>query len=636
MPYTPPAGDAIVLEFAGSYAPPAGGAIVLDFNAANANEITVNALFDDLAVDMVVGIFPQISISAALDDMSAVVDLEWLAGVFRGLETSRGTGYDDRRDYTEQTLSAPHAQATATPSITAMPWQYGKTKGPELRGGWSVIARRRTDYLAKWQRSPQKSAGLQSRFFAPAGKHAEKNQRWQSANVAELMLQAGYRSPPRLDKQAEFVASSAAAMVGEIGLPFGVAALRYLQHEAIVWGDGNPHSWIWGGWIAPPVPPPPLYTPSTDLIFYQRQEDYTGGAILVFGTPCYAWPLSAPPTHLINGVYIVIHAISVKRTADNVNIPTESVTLQFDIDSWCWSISLNLKTAAAMALLEPIAGEPREVRIDLDGTYITGIIESYGERRVFGETTYTASGRSSLALFSAPFAPLRSYAETSQKTAAQLIDHELTGTGWTAAYHSAISQLFATDWLVPAGAWSYQNKSPIDAIVQIAKASGARAYADKAAATVHVDPRYPVSPWDWATATVDNTIPISLARSISTRLAPQPNYNHVYVSGVNQGVLVSATRYGSAGDMPAPMITDTLITYANAGSERARNVLANVGRQARVTMDLPLNTVTGLLEPGNLVEVTDAANWRGLVVGTSISAAHGAISQQVEIERHYA
>jgi hypothetical protein len=64
-------------------------------------------------------------------------------------------------------------------------------------------------------------------------------------------------------------------------------------------------------------------------------------------------------------------------------------------------------------------------------------------------------------------------------------------------------------------------------------------------------------------------------------------------------------------------------------------VLANTGRQARVSIDLPLNDTTGLLEPGQLVEISDATPWRGLVTGITVNAAHGAISQQVEIERHY-
>jgi hypothetical protein len=333
---------------------------------------------------------------------------------------------------------------------------------------------------------------------------------------------------------------------------------------------------------------------------------------------------------------VLLHTVKVTRLSDMANVPALSASLQFDIESWAWGVSLNLKGPQAMALLEPANGEPRQVRIEVDGIYVTALIEEWGEQRQFGETTYTASGRSTLALLAQPFAPIRSYLETNQQTAAQLIDHELLNTGWSASYHADLAQLFTTDWLIPGGVWSYQNKAPIDAIVQVAKAAGARAFADRTANLVHIAPRYPVSPWNWATVTPDKAIPMSLARSVSTQLTPQPNYNHVYVSGQAQGVIVSATRQGTAGDTPAPMVADSLVTYVNAGRECARNLLANTGRQARVTLDLPLNDLTGLIEPGQLVEVADATAWRGLVTSINVQAEHGAVSQQVEIERHYA
>jgi hypothetical protein len=153
---------------------------------------------------------------------------------------------------------------------------------------------------------------------------------------------------------------------------------------------------------------------------------------------------------------------------------------------------------------------------------------------------------------------------------------------------------------------------------------------------VHIAPRYPVNPWDWADEEhVDQTIPLNLIRSMSTQLNTQPAYNQVIVSGQSHGVTVSASIKGSGGTMTAPMITDNLITYVNAGRERARNVLCNTGKQARVTLELPMNTVTGLLEPGQLVEVSETIPWRGLVTGVSVTANHGTISQSVEIERHY-
>lgn len=442
-------------------------------------------------------------------------------------------------------------------------------------------------------------------------------------------------SPPRRGLAPLFAYAEALAQVRSYAAGYGLATQTDPGRTAIVWQTANPHSWIFGGWLYPPPPPAPKYTPATDLIFYQPQPDFTGGAVLEFNRPCYAWPLFSKTTTHHQGATIVLHTLKVTRLPDLADIPAVSVSLQFDIDSWAWGATLQLAGEGAMALLEPVNGEPRKVRIELDGIYITCLIEQWGERRQFGETAYTASGRSPLALFAAPFAPLRSRLETGQRTAAQLIDYELDNTGWSAAYHPDLAQLMATDWLIPGGVWSYQNSAPIDAIDRIAKAIGARAYADRNADIVHIAARYPASPWAWAAATPDKELPLSLVVSMATQLTPQPDYNQVYVSGLAQGVVVSAIRQGTAGDKPAPMLTDSLITYANAGRERARNVLANTGRQARVTLELPLNDSTGLFEPGQLVEITGETPWRGLVTGISISAELGAISQTVEIERHY-
>jgi hypothetical protein len=411
---------------------------------------------------------------------------------------------------------------------------------------------------------------------------------------------------------------------------------NFKRQYKIPWEVATPHSWIWGGWKYPPKPPPPIYTPSTLLRFYQIEPDFIGGAILQFGRPCFAWPIDYHRTDPHGNYTIMLHTIHVKRLPDLLEIPVLSVSLKFDSESWAWGASLNLKTAETMSLLAAVNGEPRQVQIELDGFYLVSLIEEWGESRIFGETSYTASGRSPLALFATPYAPLRSHLEAEAKTAAQLIDHELLNTDWTTAYHADLTQLFTTDWLVPAGAWSYQNKSPIDCIVQIARAVGARAYSDHTANFVHIAPRYPVNPWDWADEEhVDQTIPLNLIRSMSTQLNTQPAYNQVIVSGQSHGVTVSASIKGSGGTMTAPMITDNLITYVNAGRERARNVLCNTGKQARVTLELPMNTVTGLLEPGQLVEVSETIPWRGLVTGVSVTANHGTISQSVEIERHY-
>lgn len=658
MPYTPPSGNAAHLSFAGSYTPPAANAVELNFDPLSIL-IDWSGTLDDLAGSFALGFTPTnptlamagflddgqgewilqdvalLDLSGTLDDLSGSGEMIWFAGVWRGIESQRTTAANTLQSRKHRQTQAAHQQAGRQNPINAIAWQPPQPLPATRTTQWGDVPRKHIKPQSGWGFIPAKPASKTSGYAMPPAKPLPRQGAWGLANPLHRERQDGYTSPPRHDLQPTIEYQLAQTAFKAYGSGYGIASAVFKQRFIAPWEQGNPHSWIWGGWHYPPPEPGVPYLPSPHLVFYQPMENFTGGAILEFNRPCYAWPLYIKSTKHYEGTTIVLHTVKVTRLPDLTNVPALSASLQFDSDSWCWSVSLNLQTSAAMALLEPVSGEPRQVRIELDGVYVSAIIESWGERRQFGETVYSAQGRSTLALMAAPYAPIKSLASSSQQTAAQLIDAELLNTGWSAAYHADVLQLFTSDWLVPTGAWSYQNLSPIDAIVKVAKAVGARAFADKTAGLVHIAPRYPVSPWNWSTATPDKTIPVSLARSINTQLNPRPDYNQIYVSGQNQGVIVSASRQGSAGDKPAPMITDSLITYVNAGRERARNELSNTGRQARVTLDLPLNATTGLLEPGQLVEVSDTTAWRGLITATSINAQHGAIGQQVEIERHY-
>jgi hypothetical protein len=700
MPYTPPAGDAVELIFAGVYVTPSGDAVELDFNTPPPNTATaeidgtlgsvtgsayvtvhapvlVDGVLDDVTgviagvalaaatlegqlddaggdvaaypigpasldglLDDTTGLIVSVggvnaTLSATLDDVSAAIEINWSAGVFRGLTASRSAVFETTQTRAERQITGIIGQAAERRPLVRSAWQPADAQTAERCAGWIDPAHRHRANAASWDFVPARQAETGGRYSASPRRALAAGGYWRIAGLLERALGDAYRSPPRRDLSPVFGYTDGGSVVGDWWSGFGLATVTDRRWSVLPWEIADPHSWIWGGWHYPPPDPAPPFAGSPELVFYQPREDYTGGAILEFNRPCYAWPLVRRQTTINRGVIIVLHTVNVIRLPDGVNVPALSASLQFDIDSWAWGVSLNLKGPQAMALLEPVGGEPRQVRVEIDGFYFTAMIESWGERRQFGETVYTATGRSPLALLAQPFAPIRSYLETSQKTAAQLIDRELLNTGWSASYHADLLQLFTTDWLVPAGAWSYQNKAPIDAIVQIARAAGARAFADRNAGIVHIAPRYPVSPWNWSTATPDKTIPLGLIRSINTQLSPQPDYNQVYVSGINQGVLVAVKRQGTAGDQPAPMITDSLITYVNAGRERGRNILGNTGRQSRVTLDLPINEITGLLEPGQLVEVSDDIPWRGLVTGISVTGEHGAAGQQVEIERHY-
>ena len=113
-------------------------------------------------------------------------------------------------------------------------------------------------------------------------------------------------------------------------------------------------------------------------------------------------------------------------------------------------------------------------------------------------------------------------------------------------------------------------------------------------------------------------------------------YNRVYVGGTETGgILGQITRTGTAGDVVAPMVTDPLITHADAARARGRPILADTGRQARITLELPILPETGIITPGKLVQYTDAGTTRrGLVRSTAVTAQLPTARQTIELETH--
>jgi hypothetical protein len=676
MPYTPPAGDAVELSFGSLYSPPAGDAVELNFAGDAGAFLACDVTLDDAVCAAVVGHNPPLAASVTLDDAAlvamlashaplvctvtlddavcdgvistasgiifeAVTDdviceavLTWSSGVYRGIYHDTGINYGVQTAL-ERSFKDGLRAVDALEKHVSTAWHATPQLAAERRAGWALIGTVGKHIQDGWDVAAPLSKETGTAFEAPPRVSMAVADGWDVADSVVHEAASSYIRPPRRGQCWTFVHGQAFASALCVGGGFGSATPVNRKAIIIPWELADPHSWIWGGWRYPPEPAPPLYVPDADLCFYQRAERYVGGAILEFNHPCWAWPISKTYTTVREGAIILIHEIVVLRLPDLTPVPVLSVGLDFDKDSWAWGVSLEFRTVEIMALLEPVDGEPRQVRIELDGIRFTALIEEFGESRVFGTVGYTARGRSTLALLAAPYAPTRSRTELNGRTAAQLIDYELDNTGWAAAYHASLLDLCVTDWLIPSGVWSYITQSPLDAVTTVAKAVGARAYADRDAQLIHITPSYPISPWDWATATPDQIIPLSLARTVQTQITTKPVYNQVYVAGQTQGVIANVKRTGSAGDLPAPMVSDRLITVVAAGREWGRSVLSDIGRQAVVTLEMPLTETVGLLEPGQLVEVSDAVPWRGLVVGVSLRASLGKISQQVRVERHY-
>lgn len=383
--------------------------------------------------------------------------------------------------------------------------------------------------------------------------------------------------------------------------------------------------------IPPPVVPPPTtcYTPNTNLVFSNL---WSGLSDLVFICDNYTpFPPGQTVVVPVKRVYIVLNSVSLFRASDDEPVPVFSMSLSLDVDSWTWSFSAALPNVA-LNLVKPTNSEITELRAFVNGTEFRVLAESVSRSRAFGQTSISVSGRGFNAALDAPYAATQSFVNTQERTAQQLMADVLTVN--TISLDWAINWELE-DWLVPAGVFNHQG-TYISALNTIAGAAGGFLLPHPSSKSFTVKHRYPVKPWDWATATPDFELPASIVTQEGTEWVDKARYNRVYVSGQSVGVLGRITREGTAGDVLAQLVTDPLITEGAAARQRGTAILSDVGMQAHVTLRLPVLAETGILRPGHMIDYVDGlVTRRGIVRSTQVAVQGSAnVWQSIGVETH--
>lgn len=633
MPYTPPPATAVTLNFSGSYTPPAATAVTLNFSdhvgGTNDRALTLSATLENDSALFVADARTQhlFSLAATLADSSATLGADYDSNVWRGITQTSGLPWDKTPDVSPITLGGWNESTRVQPSLSDG-WQEGSRLDASSGDAWIKIPSQSAAPALAWDAAQRISAHARDGFGLLDILNSSWIQPWDAITRQDHETAQPYSHPPRKHAAKLIPWGEMANFSIEWGLHNHTPDTFNIQRR-IPWEDGQPPPWVVAVYVPPYVPPEPTgcYTPpAATAVWLNLSAPMPGSASLNFTCHAAAAATSAR-------VYIVSNTISIVRLPDRTPIPAHSVSLQIDVDSWAWGMSATLADRASLALVEPGASGPVEIEISLNGHIWVAMVEGYSESREFANSGVQISGRSLSAWLAAPYAPARSRLESSPYTANQLADSELFNTGFNLTWD-------APDWQVPGGVFSYDSKTAMEAIATVASAAGYVIQPAMASKTLTIQPRYPSSPWDWATATPAATVPESMIFRSSLRWEPKPDYNAVWVAGQSQGVMVNVKRIGSAGDLAAPMVVDPLITDVPAGREHGRNLLSDTGKQATISIEIPLfATAPGLLTPGKLVEVqTTAGNWRGQVMGVSVEAAWNEtldITQSVEIERHY-
>jgi len=601
-------------------------------------------------------------------------------GDLRGHAASRGKlainlpGLASARLDASFDINVDRAPKAATTSV----WQQADDVAKDMRDGWEQSARRTPSIAMPWQQAADRPHGLRDGFENPPGQSQAATSRWQEGQRVDQGERNAWQYPGRADRQrrtrweesqrvdqSEHSAWQYPGRLDQFEHPRWEVA-GYLPPLAIRsdfgqgrWqtaGSGLPWEnaqWPEPGFDPPPAPPgppepPPPWEPSADLVMCAPVPHAPW--ILAFGVdPCAGTGGGGEPgdgTILIptRRIYIVQNSAHLVRVADGRDLPATAVTVSIDTDSWSWTLSASLASASALALVEGTDAEPVEVDAMINGHTWRVLIDGWQLQEAWKRGGGTIRGRSRAAYLASPYADARDYLEASDRTAQQLAAQELP-TGWSLDWR-------LNDWLVPAGAWSYQGLAPIDVIARIAEAGGGYVQAHRNQDTVSVLPRYPSAPWEWGAAGGVIQVPRAVMLQRSSDKKPGDSRNAVYVHGQSPGgILAHVKRSGTAGDRLAETIVDPLITDPAPARARGIAALATTGRQATETHELPLSDdLGGLIEPGRMIEAGSdngggfQGDWRGLVRGLSVTAnakraSNGGVSlavrQSLTIERHY-
>ena len=383
------------------------------------------------------------------------------------------------------------------------------------------------------------------------------------------------------------------------------------------------------------VPPEPAYTPNAHLLFECPPLAYPH---LVFGAQaCYVdVPTGLHFSILPARFYMTTHNVFAQRLPDLASVPLYDATVSADAGSYCWTLQLS-GPASLFELLAPVAGLPAQIRVTMDGIPWVFAVDGMQRTSAFGKTGVSVTGRSVTALIGAPY--LR--AVTRDNAGADRLAQQLA---LDALQYSGVDLDWGlTDWLVPAGAWSHQG-TPLDAVQAIAQAAGGYLQSHRSAATLLTRHPYaqragdnPGAPWGWMTGPADVDLAPDAIITDGMERRDGPDINAVYVSGTSQGVLANVKRAGTAGDKLSAMVTDALITHADAARQRGLAVLGAAGSKYNVRLELPVLTGAsepGVLEVGQLVQVNAATPWRGRVRAVSAAYKRPSLRQTVTLERH--
>lgn len=524
--------------------------------------------------------------------------------------------------------STPHSQRIAAG------WARSTIIDRILASRWAAVPTHTTSSELSWAKQSPQQRSIGSGWADNIPLDAETVLPWEWQQPVSASVGAPFTSPPPVDIAAALPWADQAAISRAVGSLWTSPPYRRTEVE-LPWAQGSATRWRVTNPDddTPPPPPPPPHTSGRHVSLRfacpRRTSDTRYLSLPIGPWQCYIGRISPR-------IITVTDSVTIVRTPDNAAITATQVTVRGDLDSPLWTVQLSGLDSASLALLTPgPSGEPRRIRVTINGHVWTFLVEQFSEAARFGAIQRTAGGRSLIAILSRDYAPLRTRTQTSPRNAEQLADEELTDTGFSLDWQGPT-------WLVPGGLWSYADQAPLDALRSIAEACGCVLQAHQTDPVVRIIPAFRARPWAWSVTSpdVDITDDYVLERSIGS--AQGVRHNAVEVRGeTTGGIRGEVVITGSGGDMPLPQVSHPLITAYAAAESRGIYELSKVGPIGRVGIELPLfgpTTEPGLVLPGFLARLSGTLMTRAVGVNIAASWTDAAglyVRQSLELERHY-
>ena len=489
---------------------------------------------------------------------------------------------------------------------------------------WASALALHNSVAIAWNEGESRDGATQTVWQSATRLWHESATLWNAADSINQSTIAGYQ--PRLPLLSPDYAigwNDGLAMPMTVDSPANDGTRLEYGFETL-WNDAG---LAYNAWKPPVLPPEPPQPPARPLILNLKNYRASSHLVLNLGHLYPAWDVAD------RRYYAVLNTCSVVRLPERTELPVTAVSLECNADSWGWSISLSLAGPDGWTLCQPGANSiPQEVEITINGTVWTALLDDPQLTRGFNSRKITAKGMSRSGWLTAPFAPSTTVSYSAPRTAQQVAEEILDGTGW------ALDWQLPKDpqWLIPP--WSYLAAgTPLERLIMLVGAVKGCLYSDPASYVLTAYPRYPTLPWHWNAALVDVALPEAALLSWNQTQRDLPSLNRVYVSGTTAGVLLELTRAGTAGDLqPATPIVDALLTDSYSARARAECELSQSGPGYDVQVETILGGVeqVPLIRPGLLCTF---AGIRGIVRSCSINAARNggglAVRQGLKLER---